>query len=109
LRGPLQGQTIALVIRAIAFLVLFCSGCLFWEPVVSERAACLNLCDCLEMTPNAEEECVNECTDELAVDPVAQECLDCVGRASCEEFEDLDTLCAVECGAVAPRIVEEIE
>lgn len=97
------------VIRAIALCALLTSGCLFWEPTASVESTCLNLCGCLTNNTVAEDQCEVECNDQLTQNPVPQECLDCVTRASCEELEDLNTTCAVECGGAASRIVEVTE
>lgn len=94
------------VIRAFVLSALLCSGCLFWDSTVSIETACLNACGCLESNPISEDQCNDECVAGLSENPVPQECLDCVGVASCEEIEDLETACAVECGLSASRIVE---
>jgi hypothetical protein len=110
LRSKVAGSRIAFVIRAIAVCaVLLCSGCPFWDSTVLPETACLNACGCLTTNPVAEDACLVDCTTGLEQDPVPQECLDCVGLASCAEVEDLVNACAVECGLAASRIVEVIE
>lgn len=99
----------ALVIRAIALCALLSGGCLFWDSSASIEVTCLNACSCLETNPVSEEQCNEECVADLSANPLPQDCLDCVARASCEEIEDLQNACAVECGIAAPQIVEVIE
>lgn len=95
------------MIRALALLVFLQSGCIFFDGTVSPESACINLCDCLEATPTAQEACAADCTANVIDETVPQECLDCVGTSSCEELEDLTTACAAECQGAAARIVEE--
>lgn len=109
LRSLRSGSTIPIVIRAIALGTLLLSGCLFWDSTVSERVACLNLCSCTSSNSISEDQCNSECNESFEQIVLPQECLDCIGLSSCDEFDDLDNACDVECGGPVSRIVEDFE